>query len=164
MNLKTRVFRAHHPGWAFAPASGEGAALRGGRFNPVGRPALYTSINQQGAWMEAQQSFPFKAQPVSICVYEVDCNDIEDLCDPGARKRLDVTMSDLFCAWEDLASRGQTPPSWDLTERLIAMGIAGIIVPSFAPGATHAMRNLVFWNWSEEPSHQVRGPLRDSHW
>ena len=156
MKLKTHVFRAHHPGWAFAPISGEGAALHGGRFNPVGRPALYTSITQQGAWTEAQQGFPFKAQPVTICAYEVDCDDIEDLNDPGACKRLGVAMDDLSCAWEDLADRGETPPSWDLAERLVAKGVAGIVVPSFAPGATAAMRNVVFWKWGGKLPHQVR--------
>ena len=36
------VYRAHNPRWAFAPDSGQGAASAGGRFNPVGMPALYT--------------------------------------------------------------------------------------------------------------------------
>ena len=60
------VYRAHDPKWAFDPASGDGAALHGGRFNRPRRAALYTSLDQQGAWTEAQQGFPFKAQPVTI--------------------------------------------------------------------------------------------------
>lgn len=60
------VYRAHNPRWAFAPNSGEGAALTGGRFNPPGVLALYTSLRFEIAWLEAQQAFPFKAQPMTM--------------------------------------------------------------------------------------------------
>ncbi|MGB0496480.1 MAG: RES family NAD+ phosphorylase, partial [Kangiellaceae bacterium] len=43
------VFRAHNPKWAYQPDSGEGAARLGGRFNPKGTPAFYTSLSQIGA-------------------------------------------------------------------------------------------------------------------
>jgi RES domain-containing protein len=32
------------------------------------------------AWLEAQQGFAFKAQPLTICAYDVDCADIADYC------------------------------------------------------------------------------------
>ena len=76
MRLRGQVYRAHNPRWSFAPTSGDGAARHGGRFNPIGMPALYTSATLEGAWREAQQGFPFKAQPLLICVYEVDCEDV----------------------------------------------------------------------------------------
>ena len=76
------AYRAHHPRWSFAPASGEGAARHGGRFNPVGMAALYTARRMETAWLEAQQAFPFKAQPLTLCAYEVDCADVVDLTDP----------------------------------------------------------------------------------
>ena len=43
MRLRTTVYRAHNPRWSFAPLSGAGAARYGGRFNPTGMEALYTS-------------------------------------------------------------------------------------------------------------------------
>lgn len=46
-------------------------------------------------------------------------------------------------------------PSWIIAERLMADGYAGIIVPSFATGATPANLNLVLWRWSDNPPHQV---------
>ena len=43
--FKERVVRAAKPEWAYAPSSGEGAARHGGRFNPKGVEALYTSLD-----------------------------------------------------------------------------------------------------------------------
>ena len=165
------MWRAHNPRWAFAPASGEGAARHGGRFNRVGRAALYTSMRFETAWLEAQQAFPFKGQPMTICGYRVDCEDIEDLCDASVRRALDVKSEDLACAWEYLADMGEVPPSWSVADRLMASGVAGIIVPSFAHGATASDRNVVFWTWADAPPHEVkvideaaRLPKNDASW
>jgi RES domain-containing protein len=150
------VYRAHHPRWAFAPDSGEGAARFGGRFNPTGVPTLYTSLRLETAWLEAQQAFPFKAQPMTICAYAVDCAGILDLTDAAVLTEAGATAADLACAWEDIADRGDGPPSWLLAERLIAAGHAGILVPSFAAGAGPEDRNLVFWRWAADLPHRVR--------
>jgi RES domain-containing protein len=150
------VYRAHNPRWAFAPDSGEGAALFGGRFNPAGVPALYTSLRFETAWLEAQQGAPFKAQPLTLCAYDVDCADMLDLTDPATCDAHGVAPPTLACAWKDMATRGLTPPSWALAARLAAQGIAGIVVPSFAVGATATDDNVVFWTWASAPPHQVR--------
>jgi len=144
LRLRTRVYRAHHPRWAFARHSGEGAARHGGRFNPKGMPALYTSQRVETAWLEAQQGFPFKPQPLTICAYEVDCEDIVDLTEPGELARLAIAPADLSAPWEDLASKGKLPPSWAMARRLVADGAASIVVPSLAPGAGGADVNVVF--------------------
>ncbi len=156
MRLQTTVFRAHNPQWAWTPESGAGAALHGGRFNPTGTPALYTSRSFQTAWLEAQQGFPYKAQPLTLCAYEVDCENILDLTDPATRIAHSVSLDDLSCPWKDLATRKLDPPSWALTRRLIAGGTAGIIVPSFALGATASDINIIFWTWSLTKPNQVK--------
>lgn len=156
MRLTGQVFRAHNPRWSFAPTSGDGAARYGGRFNPVGTPALYTSGTLESAWREAQQGFPFKAQPLLICVYDVDCEDVADLRDDTTRTALGIDSSDLACAWESLALLGTTPPSWAIAKRLLAAGTSAVIVPSFAPGALASDSNVVFWRWADTPPHQVR--------
>lgn len=171
MRLRTRVFRAHHPRWAFAPHSGEGAARHGGRFNPKGIPALYTSRRVETAWLEAQQGFPFKPQPLTICAYDVDCEDVVDLTDPAELARLAIAPADLSAPWENIASRGKLPPTWTVARQLFGDGVAGVIVPSFAPGAGGADANVVFWRWSDSSPHRVRViddwdrlPKDDSSW
>ncbi len=156
MRLSGLVYRAHNPRWSFAPTSGAGAARYGGRFNPVGLPALYAARRMETAWREAQQGFPFKAQPLTICAYEVDCADIADLQDEDSCRALEVSFLDLACPWEDLAERGIEPPSWQVAKRMIVSGHVGIIVPSFAPGATSDDRNVIFWTWSDDLPHRVR--------
>lgn len=171
MKLIGTVYRAHNPRWAFDPDSGAGAARTGGRFNPVGLATLYTSRRFETAWIEAQQGMAFKAQPLTLCAYTVACDDVLDLTDPATLAANAITRADLGCAWKDLATRGISPPSWDIGMRLRAAGIAAIIVPSFASGATPVDVNVVFWTWGAQPPHQVvvidddhRLPRNDLSW
>lgn len=150
------VYRAHHPRWAFAPVSGEGAARHGGRFNPRGTPALYTSLDPTTAWMEAQQGLPFKAQPMTLVGYRVDCRPLLDLTAAAVQAAVGVGPDTLASAWEDLASRGHTPPTWHLARALIAGGLHGVLVPSFAPGARPDARNLVLWRWADTAPCAIR--------
>ena len=148
MRFEGLVYRAHNPRWAFAPTSGEGAARFGGRFNPKGVAALYTSLRLETAWLEAQQGFAFKAQPMTMVAYAVDCADVADLTDPALR-------GEIGCAWEDLASRRLAVPSWQMAERLKAEGMAAALVPSFAARARPDDVNLVLWRWGEDLPHRV---------
>ena len=150
------VFRAHHPRWAYDPTSGEGAARHGGRFNPVGIPALYTALTPTTAWMEAQQGLPFKAQPMTLVAYRVQCAAMLDLSDANTLKQLGVVSADLAAPWEDLASRGLEPPTWTLARRLIDQGAKGILAPSFAPGTGPTDRNLILWCWNTDDRCRVQ--------
>jgi RES domain-containing protein len=148
-------YRAHDPRWSFKPLSGDGAAVHGGRFNRRGLPALYLALSIETAVREANQGFAFKIDPCVLCSYEVDCADIVDLRTDAGRAAHKVEFADISCAWFALAALGREVPSWRLTDRLMAEGAAGIIVPSFAPGATDADHNLVLWTWSERLPHRV---------
>jgi RES domain-containing protein len=149
------VYRAHNPRWAFSPLSGEGAARTGGRFNPVGMPALYTSLRLETAVREASQGFPHKFDPLTLCSYEVDCEDIADLTNARECASLDVAATDLASPWKLLAHEGKPVPSWLIAQRLIAAGRVGILVRSFAPGATDADVNLVLWKWGDRRPHRI---------
>ena len=65
-------------------------------------PALYTSLRFETAWLEAQQAFPFKAQPMTLCAYEVDCEDVLDLTDAAILAANGINPADLACPWKDL--------------------------------------------------------------
>jgi len=152
-NNKTRPRSSQ---WEFTPLSGEGAKQHGGRFNRPGMDALYISLDPTTAWMEAQQGFPFKSQPMTLVVYQVDCKDIIDLNNPNVQRTLGYCLDDLACDWEDLAAQKQEPPTWLLADELEKRSIAGILVQSFAPGCTEQNRNLILWKWSDVPPHAIQ--------
>lgn len=156
MRLQATCYRAHNPKWSFNPISGDGAAIHGARFNPKRVPALYLALTIEAAIKEINQGLGYRIDPCLLCCYDVDCADIADLRTYAGRAEHGVAPEELSSAWLS-DRRGRTEPaSWRLARRLIARGIAGILVPSFAPGATKRDENLVLWKWSERPPHQVR--------
>mgnify|MGYP002780083749 FL=1 len=149
------AYRAHHPGWAFDPESGEGAKLHGGRFNRPGIACLYTSLRLETAWLEAQQGFAFKAQPMTLCSYRIDCEGILDLTTDEGLAAAPISRAGLACAWEMQAADRKPVPTWELADRLIEAGCAGIIVPSFAVRAGERDINMILWHWTRDRPHMV---------
>jgi len=119
-------------------------------------PALYLGLDIMTAVKEANQGFAHKIDPCILCSYEVACDDIIDLRTVESRAEHSVQMEDLACGWFALLAAGKEPPTWEIVRRLHSEGKAGILVPSFAPGATAEDHNLVLWRWDENPPHQVR--------
>lgn len=156
MKFSGVAYRAHNPRWSWAPLSGEGAKLHGGRFNPPGTSALYLSLDRNTAILEASQGLALKFQPLTLVAYEVDCEDVGDLRMPADRRRLSIKPREIACPWRLLADRGEPVPTWEMMRRAITIGVAGIVVPSFAPGATATNANLVLWTWGDRPPHAVR--------
>lgn len=156
MRFQGTCYRAHDPRWSFKPLSGAGAAIHGGRFNPREIEALYLGLRILTAVNEASQGFAFKIRPCVLCSYEVDCDAVVDLRTPEAAAGQGIGWEDMACAWFSLLSEGKEPPSWTVARALIAAGQAGVLVPSFAPGATEADHNLVLWRWGERRPHRVR--------
>lgn len=156
MKAPPSAFRAHNPRWSHSPVSGDGAARHGGRFNQPGDATLYLSLTYETAVLEASQGFKHKMQPLTIVQYEIDCEDIADLTDPAGRKTWDAPPRLLRCGWRLLAERGEAVPTWELAERLRKAKIAGILVRSFAPGATDKDTNLVLFKWGPRLPHRVR--------
>jgi RES domain-containing protein len=156
LRFRGTCYRAHDPRWSFKPLSGMGSAIYGGRFNPKGVPALYLSLTIAGAIKEANQGFAFKIEPCVLCSCDVDCAKIADLRTDAGRNRHGATFKEMACAWFLEAARGAEPPSWRIANRLMAMGHAGILVPSFAPGAGPDDHNLVLWRWGARRPHKIR--------
>jgi RES domain-containing protein len=155
LRFRGTAYRAHDPRWSFRPLSGEGAAIHGGRFNPKGVAALYLALDPMTAVKEANQGFAHKIEPCVLCSYDVDCQDIVDLRTDRARKASGVATEDMGNAWFSFLAEGREPPSWRIARRLIGQGAAGIVAPSYAPGAAPADYNLILWRWSDRPPHKV---------
>jgi RES domain-containing protein len=137
-----------------SPLSGDGAAIRGARFNPKNVPALYLSTSIDGAIAEASQGFGHKIHPLTICSYDVDCDAIADLTDDDMRKHLGISLETMSSAWASSLSEGKRPVSWTVHDKL-CKSWAGILVPSFAHRAKHSISNLVLWKWSAKLPHKV---------
>ena len=157
MRFRGTCFRAHDPRWAFPPLSGDGAKAKGGRFNPIGTPALYLSLTLEGMFLEMGHGFAHRFDPLTVCSYDVDVDDVVDLRTEHDRKAAGVVLADLACAWALDRANGREPASWRIAERLIRNGAAGVLVPSFAIGARPEMANLVLWQWGPDLPQAGRG-------
>jgi RES domain-containing protein len=125
--------------------SGRGAELYGGRFNPKGVPALYTSVSIVTALREANQvgNLP----PTTLVSYEAD---IEHVFDGRDDARLAEGMDAAALAdptWRDQMESSGEARSQAFAGRLEAAGHHGLMVRSFAAGATADDLNLVLWTW-----------------
>jgi RES domain-containing protein len=155
LRFQGEAYRAHDPRWSWTPLSGDGAALRGGRFNGRGQPALYLSLTPMTAVREASAGFAHRLEPLLLCTYAVDCEDIVDLRDDAGRAAEGVGLSDLACPWALDLAEGRKPASHAVVERLADGGAAGVLVPSFAHGAAPHDQNLVLWRWGKDLPHKV---------
>ncbi|MFO1208064.1 MAG: RES domain-containing protein [Amaricoccus sp.] len=155
MRYRGLLYRALNPIHARNPLSGEGARRYGGRFNPRGMPALYTSLSVMTAIREASQIGTL--QPTTLVAYEADIGPILDATDPAALSAQGLNPADL--AADDWRTRMLTDgraPAQQLAERLKASGFAGMRVRSFARGATDADLNLVLWIWGPDAPTALR--------
>ena len=149
MRFRGTVYRAHNPEWAWTPLSGEGARRYGGRFNRRGVVALYCSLSQITAIREATP-IGRPMQPLMLCAYQVDAEPVFDATDPTRLRESDVIEADLACpTWQaDMLDRG-VAASQSVADRLVAAGYVGILVRSFAVGASKRDLNLVMWRWGD---------------
>lgn len=156
MRFQGTCYRGHDPKWAFSPLSGEGARLKGGRFNRVGQDALYLALTIEGMFLEMGHGFAHRFDPLTVCSYDVDVSDIVDLSTERERRKADVADEELNCQWALDVAEGREPASWKIAERFLKGGAAGLLVPSIARGARRDRhRNLVLWKWGPDLPHQV---------
>ena len=143
-----KLYRALNPIFAREPLSGQGAALYGGRFNPRGTPALYSSLSVMTALREANQVGSL--QPTTLVSYDARIEAIFDGRDEGALAAQGMT-ADMLAAttWRDEVKADGEARTQSFARRLMKTGHNGLLVRSFAPGSTAADLNLVLWRWSD---------------
>ncbi|WP_422071080.1 RES family NAD+ phosphorylase [Tranquillimonas rosea] len=140
------LYRALNPVYAREPLLGRGAERFGGRFNPVGTPALYTSLTPETAIRESNQVGTL--QPTTLVAYRARFAAIFDTGDSAAlaaHGMSAVTLADP--GWRDRMRTDGTAPTQTFALTLIAQGYSGLLVPSFARGARPDQLNLVLWHW-----------------
>jgi len=147
LHYQGKLYRALNPIYAREPLSGRGAELYGGRFNPKGMPALYTSLSIMTALREANQVG--NLQPTTLVSYDADIERIFDGRDDAALRAEGMDAAMLAdTAWRDRMKAKGEAETQAFARRLAAAGYHGLLVTSFAPGATSDL-NLVLWKWSD---------------
>ena len=149
-----KLYRALNPLHATTPTSGRGAALHGGRFNRKGTPALYTSLSVLTALREASQVGSL--QPTTLVCYEAEIEDVFDSRDVAALNAHGVDAEALSAStWRDEMRQTGEAATQAFADRLIRTGHNGLLVRSFAAGATAAEMNLVLWRWGDAAPHRL---------
>ncbi|WP_454685477.1 RES family NAD+ phosphorylase [Ancylobacter moscoviensis] len=144
------LYRALNPIYAREPLSGRGAELYGGRFNPKGVPALYTSLSVMTALREANQVG--NLQPTTLVAYEAEIDGIFDCRDDAALAAEGMNAAAIAdTTWRDQMRTNGEAKTQALARRLIGAGYNGLLVRSFAAGSTAEDLNIVLWRWSNAP-------------
>lgn len=149
MRYEGKLYRALNPIYARQPLSGRGAELYGGRFNPKGMPALYTSLSVLTALREANQVGSL--QPTTLVSYEADIEHVFDTRDESALQALVIDAAALASpGWRDeMRAKGEARTQ-ALGRHLASEGYHGLLVRSFAPAARAEDINLVLWRWGDK--------------
>lgn len=141
-----KLYRALNPIYAREPLSGRGAELYGGRFNKKGMPALYSSLSVMTALREANQVG--NLQPTTLVSYDAQVEDIFDSRDENGLASFGIDVTVLADpTWRDQMKATGEATTQAFARRLVAAGYNGLLVKSFAPGATANDLNLVLWKW-----------------
>jgi RES domain-containing protein len=148
MQYRGKLYRALNPIYARDPLSGSGAALYGGRFNPKGIPALYTSLAVMTALREANQAG--NLQPTTLVSYDAEIGQVFDSRNEQAllAEGMDAIML-AENSWRDQMKVAGEAVAQAFARRLIALGYHGLLIRSFAPGASADDLNLVLWTWGD---------------
>ena len=124
------AYRMHTPKWASAPRSGAGAALRGGRVNRPGTPALCLALDPETAVHEYQQLSGLMP-PGTLVSYAVSATRVVDFRGGYAPQFWSPLWQEFGCDWRELWFNKQVePPSWNLADEAIFAGAKGILFAS----------------------------------
>lgn len=148
MRFQGQLYRALNPVYAREPLFGRGAGLHGGRFNRRGMPALYAALTVQTAIREANQAGTL--QPTTLVAYEADVDDVFDSQDGDELRRYGMSASALADpTWRDQMRTQGKSRTQSFAEALVAEGFNGLLVRSYAPGASQDDLNIVLWRWGD---------------
>jgi RES domain-containing protein len=143
-----KLYRALNPVYARTPLSGEGAKRYGGRFNPRGVPALYCSLSIMTVIREANQVGSL--QPTTLVSYDAEIEAVFDATDAKVLQTEGYNETLLSAnSWRDEMETKGEAGTQALARALIGKGYRGLLVRSFASGASESDLNLVLWQWGK---------------
>ncbi len=158
MAFRGKLYRALNPIYAREPLSGRGAGLHGGRFNPKGVEALYTSLSVLTAVKEANQVGSL--QPTMLVAYDAAFENVADCRDQALLATHGFDAASLADpGWRDQMRSDGVARTQAFARRLTEAGYDAMLVRSFAPGTSRDDLNLVVWRW--EASDERRLTLID---
>ena len=124
---------------------GQGAAIRGARFNPKGMPALYLALTIMTAVKEINQGFAHKIEPCVLCSYDIDCEDVVDLRNEEGRKAAaSHSLNGLRLVLR--ISQGREPPSWRIARNLSTPERLASLFRASRPGRRRRIKISCFGN------------------
>lgn len=104
--------------------SGNGAAIAGGRWNPVGMPALYTSLNAATAVLEMRVHASGFVPAGNLFLVEVDIPD--DLIHSGCQPALPTDWNALPIP----SSTIEIGRKWLVDGKVVAMKVPSVVCPA----------------------------------
>ncbi len=137
------LWRAYVPKWSYMPLSGEGAARFGGRWNPVGVPAIYAARELSTAWAEYNQGFV--QHPALIAQLELAGAWLADLTNAAVLEEHGFDQANHRSEWRSELDKGEVPAPHLVYHRLFGAGFDGVTYPSFmSPGGSC----VALWRWN----------------
>ncbi|MBX3397698.1 MAG: RES family NAD+ phosphorylase [Gemmataceae bacterium] len=119
--------------------TGEGSRRTGGRWNPKGIAAVYTSLTPETAMAETLAHNRYNALPIEdtmprvFVAIAVNLESVVDLRDGAVRRRLQVSETKVLTVdWRAELYAGREPITQRLGRAVHATGREGLIVPSAA--------------------------------
>lgn len=116
-----------------------------GRSHYDGQPTLYLSETAEGTAVAVKRYMQANDPTRIICPLLVTNAHIVDLRDTAACDTLGIDTSNRSTEWQSLRAKGLRSPTWDISDRVRALGLDGMLYASRTrPDLTHL--TLFKWN------------------
>lgn len=120
-----------------------------GRFHRDGQRALYLSASPEGCIVATARYVTGDPAPRGIFPLDLQQAQIVDLHDGRATAALGIDTTHRACEWQDMRTQGLPAPTWDIADRVRALGLDGMLYASRSdPRKTH----LTLFRWNEAGS------------